>query len=205
MLSRMRIGCAALVVLSCWTARLSAQATLEIKDYVAVPMTGLVDGKGSNDLLLSRVNTLREEAGGARRFFVSDLNGTLYIVDKDTKKFTVYLDFNGNEGKTGIFHRLTIVNGYGNGLNGFYLDPDYPRNGKFYTVHIEDPALPGANLPNNASFPGLKVSGYTTTPAVKTPGPLQNEGVLFKSTASDPSNSIFEGTARRLLRVQLNP
>src|SRR5438034_10032547 len=101
MLSRMRIGCAALVVLSFWTARLSAQATLEIKDYVAVPMTGLVDGKGSNDLLLSRVNTLREEVGGSRRFFVSDLNGPLYIVDKDTKKFTVYLDFNGNEGKKG--------------------------------------------------------------------------------------------------------
>ena len=204
MLSRMRIGCAALVVLSFWTARLSAQATLEIKDYVAVPMTGLVDGKGSNDLLLSRVNTLREEAGGSRRFFVSDLNGPLYIVDKDTKKFTVYLDFNGNEGKKGIFHRLTIVNGYGNGLNGFYLDPDYTRNGKFYTVHIEDPALPGSSLPDNSAFPGLSLSGYTTTPAIKTPGPLQNEGVLIEWTDSNPSNSTFEGTARELMRVQLN-
>src|SRR5882672_2613818 len=204
MLSRMRIGCAALVVLSFWTARLSAQATLEIKDYVAVPMTGLVDGKGSNDLLLSRVNTLREEAGGSRRFFVSDLNGPLYIVDKDTKKFTVYLDFNGNEGKTGLFHRLTIVNGYGNGLNGFYLDPDFTRNGKFYTVHIEDPAIAGSSLPDNSSFPGLNLSGYTTTPAIKTPGPLQNEGVLIEWTDSNPSNSTFEGTARELMRVQLN-
>src|SRR3989442_386810 len=201
---RMRIGCAVLALLSFWTARASAQAALEIKDYIAMPMTGLVDGKGSNDLLLARVNTLREETGGARRFFVSDLNGPLYVFDKNSKKFTVYLDFNGNEGKTGIFHRLTIVSGYGNGLNGFYLDPEYTRNGKFYTVHIEDPSLPGSNLPDNGSVPGLNIAGYTTTPVIKTPGPYQNEGVLVEWTDSNPSNSTFEGTARELLRVQLN-
>ena len=130
-------------------------ATLDVEDFLVMPMTGLVDGKGSNELLLARVNTLREEAVGAKRLFISDLNGPLNILDKQTKKLTVYLDFNGNPGKTGIFRKLTIAQGYGNGLNGFNLDPDYPRNGKFYTVHIEDPAT-------------------------------------------------FEGTARELLRVQLN-
>ncbi len=180
------------------------QPILEVQDYLEMPMTGLVDGKGSNELLLSRVNTLREEAGGAKRLFISDLNGPLYILDKDTKKLTVYLDFNGNPGKTGIFRKLTILQGYGNGLNGFSLDPDYTRNGKFYTVHIEDPALPGSNLPSNAGVPGLNVSGYTTTEAIKTPGPLQNEGVLVEWTDSNPANSTFEGTARELLRVQLN-
>src|SRR2546428_2860238 len=102
----------------------SAQATLELEDFLTMPMTGSVDSKGSNDVLLSRVNTLREEAGGSSRLFISDLNGPLYIVDKQTKKFSVYLDFNGNDGKNGLFHRLTIAQGYGNGLNGFYLDPD---------------------------------------------------------------------------------
>ena len=182
----------------------TAQPTLMIEDYVATPITGRVDGKGSNDVLLSRVNTLREETGGARRLFISDLNGPLYVFDKATKKFSVYLDFNGSEGKTGIFRKLTTFEGYGNGLNGFYLDPDYTRNGKFYTVHIEDPALPGSNLPNNAGVSGLSVAGYTTTAAVKTPGPLQNEGVLIEWTDTRPSNDTFEGTARELLRVQLN-
>src|SRR5205823_8348186 len=83
-------------------------ATLELEDYLAMPLTGLVDGKGSNELLLSRVNALREEAGGAKRLFISDLNGPLYILDKDTKKPTIYLDFNGNEEKKGLFRRLTI-------------------------------------------------------------------------------------------------
>ena len=48
------------------------------------------------------------------------------------------------------------------------------------------------------------MSGYTTTAAIKTPGPLQDEGVLVEWTDSNPSNSTFEGTARELLRVQLN-
>ena len=204
MRTNMRAASFALAISVACASTAGAQATLELRDFVVMPMTGLVDGKGSNDLLLSRVNTLREEAGGAKRLFVSDLNGPLYILDKDAKKFTVYLDFNGNAGKKGLFRKLTISQGYGNGLNGFYLDPDYTRNGKFYTVHIEDPALPGSNLPDNSSIPALNLSGYTTTEAVKTPGPLQNEGVLVEWTDTNPSNSTFEGTARELLRVQLN-
>lgn len=182
----------------------SAQATLELEDYLVMPMTGVVDGKGSNDVLLSRVNALREEVGGSTRVFISDLNGPLYIVDKQTRKLTVYLDFNGRNGADGIFRRLYTAQGYGNGLNGFYLDPDYARNGKFYTVHIEDPSTPGSKLPNNARFPGFNVEGYTTTDAIRTPGPLQNEAVLVEWTDSNPANSTFEGTARELLRVQLN-
>src|SRR6267378_2296210 len=204
MRQRIRITFLALAVSAACVPTARAQTTLELEDYVVMPMTGLVDGKGSNDLLLARVNTLREEVGGAKRLFISDLNGPLYILDKDTKKFTVYLDFNGSAGKKGIFRRLTIQQGYGNGLNGFYLDPDYTRNGKFYTVHIEDPALGGSSLPDNTSVPAFNVTGYTTTAAIKTPGPLKHEGVLVEWTDSNPSNSTFEGTARELLRVQLN-
>jgi hypothetical protein len=204
MFNIIRVACLVLAVVVVGVPTALAQPTLELRDFVVMPMTGLVDGKGSNELLLSRVNTLREEAGGAKRLFISDLNGPLYILDKDTKKFAVYLNFNGNEGKGGIFRRLTIPQGYGNGLNGFYLDPDYTRNGKFYTTHIEDPALPGSNLPDNSKIPALNVSGYTTTDAIKTPGPLKHEGVLIEWTDSNPSNSTFEGTARELLRVQLN-
>jgi hypothetical protein len=199
-----RLVCLALTVGALRVTPASAQVALEIKDFLVMPMTGSVDSKSNNELLLSRVNTLREEVGGARRLFISDLNGPLYILDKATKKFVVYLNFNGHEGKNGIFRKLFLRTGYGNGLNGFYLDPDYTRNGKFYTTHIEDPAAPGSNLPDNTHFSSLNVSGYTTTPAIKTPGPLQNEGVLIEWTDANPSNSTFEGTARELLRVQLN-
>src|SRR5438552_6377989 len=141
----------ALLVL-CRPAAALAQVTLEIKDYAEMPITGLVDGKGSNDVLLSRVNTVREEPAGANRFFVPDLNGPLYILAKDTKKLTTYLDFNGRESHSGMFHKLFLEAGYGNGLNGFFFDPDYRRNGKFYTVHTEDPAVAASDLPDNRNF-----------------------------------------------------
>src|SRR5262245_2472532 len=180
------------------------EVVLDIQDYVEVPVTGLVDGKGTNDVLLSRVNAIREEAGGAKRLFVADLNGPLYILDKASKKFSLYLDFNGNPGHNGIFHKLTIAQGYGNGLNGFYLDPDYARNGKFYTVHVEDPALSASAMPDRAHFPSLEIDGYATTAAIRTPGPTEREGILVEWTDSNPANATFEGTARELLRVQLN-
>ena len=202
--STLRMLCLPLLMLASGAPAASAQLTIDVQDFVATPMTGVVDGKGSNEVLLSRVNTIREEAGGSNRLFISDLNGPIYIFDKAAKSFSLYLNFNGSEGRNGIFRKLTALQGYGNGINGFYLDPDYKRNGKFYTTHIEDPALPGSNLPNNAAFPGLNVAGYTTTRAVQTPGPLQNEGVLVEWTDSNPSNSTFEGTARELFRVQLN-
>ena len=49
----------------------------------------------------------REEPGG-RRFFVNDLNGPLYILDKQSKQFTTYLDFNGVAGRSGLFQKLTF-------------------------------------------------------------------------------------------------
>src|SRR4029078_2966205 len=38
---------------------------IEVEDFVVTPMTGLTDGTGTNDVLLSRVNTIREEGGGS--------------------------------------------------------------------------------------------------------------------------------------------
>ena len=154
--NRMRIACAALAAFMAWIPSASAQATIDIEDFLVMPMTGVVDGQGSNELLLARVNTLREEVGGAKRLFITDLNGSLYILDKDTKKLTTYLDFNGIGDKPGIFHRITVENGFANGLINFQFDPDYAHNGKFYTIHLEDPAVNASAAPGNKSCPGLK-------------------------------------------------
>src|SRR5437763_1515265 len=124
------------------------ELTLQLRDYVEFPITGLVDGKGQTDGMLARINSLREEPGGAARFFVNDLNGPLYIVDKATRRITTYLDFNGRDGHHGLFRKLAYEAGYANGLNSVQFDPDYRRNGRFYTVHIEDPSLPGSGLPD---------------------------------------------------------
>src|SRR5262249_16230563 len=149
--------------------------------------------------LLARINFLREEPGGGRRrLFVNDLNGPLYILDKETKKTFTYLDFNGFAGKPGIFHRLPIHQLLASGFISFEFEPHLARNGKFYTIHLEDPALSASSVPDNKSFPGLNTAGYTITPAIPTFGVTEREAVLIEWTDTNISNATFEGTAREL-------
>ena len=201
----MRIAGLLLAVMGLSAAAQAQQTlTLEIQDFATMPITGVPLGKTTNEMLLSRVNAIREEPGGAPRLFVADMNGPLYILDKKTKQFTKYLDFDGRDDRPGLFHRFFITSGYGNGLNGFYFDPDYRRTGKFYTVHMEDPNLTVSNLPDNKNHAGLNVSGYSVTATIDTPGVTINEGVLIEWTDTNTSNNAFEGTARELMRLRLN-
>ena len=180
-----------------------APLVLHIKDYATAPMTGSTTGTG-NLGSLARINMLREEPGGAGRFFVNDLNGPLYILDKKTRTFTTYLDFNGRGNRPGLFDKLPFEAGYANGFISFQFDPDYRRNGKFYTIHLEEPAAPGSMLPDATRVPGLNVAGYTPTPPITTPGTIEREAIVIEWTDSNVSNATFEGSARELMRVQLN-
>jgi hypothetical protein len=180
--------------------------TLELKDFATLPITGTLDGAGQVDGMLARVNSIREEPGGAGRLFVTDMNGPIYILDKKTKGLTTYLDFNGSGDRAGIFDRLYHDPGYSSGVSQFQFDPDYRRNGKFYTVHMESPVLPGSQRPDTTKLPSLTFGpfGYEPTAAVSTPGPITFESVLVEWTDTNLRNVTFEGTAREVLRVQLN-
>ena len=186
------------------TAAAGQQITLEIKDFLTLPMTGAVDGT-RDTVYLARGNMMVEEPGGTGRFFIVDMSGPLYIFDKKTNKLSTYLDLNGRAGHSGIFHRLR-PDVFSQGFVGIQFDPDYLHNGKFYTTHAENPADPGPDEADNSHFPGLKVAGYTTTPAIPTHGKITalREDVLVEWTDTDISNATFEGTAREILRVQNN-
>ena len=184
---------------------------LELEDYAALPITA--ENTDTNTRAqLARVNFLRDEpsidapaGAGGRRFFVNDLNGPLYLLDKQTKTFTKYLDFNGLAGRPGLFPKFTYARNFATGLTNVILDPDYARNGVFYTLHMEDPATPGPAEPRSGIVPGLDLSGYSTTAAVTTPtveGRIDREVVLVEWKDRNIANATFEGTARELLRVQ---
>ena len=106
------------VLLLITTPSARAPMTITLEDFVAVPMTGMAGGIG-NVGSIARVNVLREEPGGMGRFFVSDLNGPLYILDKKTKTFATYLDFNGRDARPGLFDKLSTAAGFANGLHQF--------------------------------------------------------------------------------------
>jgi mono/diheme cytochrome c family protein len=193
----------ALAVARPFAVQPSPRIALELQDYAAMPITA--DNTDQNTRSqLARVNNLRDEPGG-RRFFVNDLNGPLYLLDKQTKAFTKYLDFNGLDGRQGLFPKFTYARNFATGLTNVILDPDYARNGVFYTLHMEDPSTPGPAAPRSNIVPGLDLSGYTTTPAVPTPtvdGRIDREVVLVEWTDRNIANLTFEGTAREVLRVQ---
>ena len=178
-----------------------------IEDYANPPLSSQmgdhpypppIDYKG----MLARVNTLRSEPANAplasTRFFVADMNGNLYTLDKVTKKFAPYITF------PEIFPKYATER-FGSGVSAIVFDPNYAKNGKFYTVHVEDPAKPGSAQPTNAHMPGLKLDGYAMTSVVNPPaGDDQNESVLIEWTDNNIKNSTFEGTAREILRVGFN-
>ena len=178
--------------------------TLALSDYAQMPITGELGGQNTRGQL-ARVNFLRDEPRG-RRFFVNDLNGPLYILDKKTRRFTTYLDFNGRDGRPGLFPKFTFERNLAIGLTNFVFDPDYARNGVFYTIHTEDPLTPAPAAPRAGVVPGLDLSAYTVTTAVGTPtvdGRIDRESILIEWTDRNTANTTFEGTARELMRLQL--
>ena len=150
-----------------------------IEDYANPPLSSQmgdhaypppIDYKG----MLARVNTLRSEPANAplasTRFFVADMNGNLYTLDKATRKFTPYITF------PEIFPKYA-TDRFGSGVSAIVFDPNYAKNGKFYTVHVEDPAKPVSAQPTNAKTPNLKLDGYAITPVVKPPAGEDRERI----------------------------
>ncbi|MCA9234773.1 MAG: PQQ-dependent sugar dehydrogenase [Planctomycetales bacterium] len=181
-----------------------ADLTLRLQDYATAPMTGAVDypSSSANTAYLARLNFLAEDPVDSGRLFVNDLNGPLYILDKQTKQFSEYLNFNGRGSASGIFPRLYTSAGYATGLISFQFDPDFANNGKFYTIHVEQGF--GSTSPDASQFPGFNSAGYTTTNSVNAPnfgGTNGFQNVLVEWTDTNPTNNSFEGTARELLRI----
>ena len=182
-------------------APVNTQARIELADYLELPITG--DGSADRvSGVLARGSILRDEPGTNKRSFINDLTGPLYILDKQTKKLTTYLNFSG------LFPKFTAAQGYATGLMNFEFDPDYARNGIFYTLHMENANLPGATaVPKDGVVPGLNLTGYSTTaaiipPNVPNPG-ADREMVIIEWTDQQITNNTFEGTALELLRMQL--
>jgi len=179
--------------------------TVMLQDYANPPLSNATHA-GANTaaidykLQLGRVTSLRAEPANApmasSRIFVNDQSGTLYLLDTKTKNFTPYLKF------TKIFPRFASDKGNATGIVSITFDPAYAKNGKFYTVHTENPELHGSATPVNTQLPSLNLNGYTTTDAVNPPaGPVHLESVLVEWTDTNIRNATFEGTARELLRA----
>lgn len=194
-------GAAIFVVTACLLAATAhAQLTaLRIEDYATVPQTGIVNGP-QNQNYMARVNFMAEDPTNANQFWVNDLNGPLYIMNRETRQFTQYLNFNGTGSNPGLYDRLYFnQGGFAAGFITFQFDPDYANNGKFYTVHMES-GTSGSQIPTH---PNLNTSNYAPTTSVDAPGSFSRQVALVEWTDTNVNNTTFEGSARELLRLDM--
>ena len=187
------------------SALAAPERTLELADYIALPITGDMSADRVTGLL-ARGSILRDEPG-SQRSFINDLNGPLYMLNKKTKQLTPYLNFNGAGDMTGLYPRFAANIGYASGLMNFVFDPDYTHNGIFYTLHMENPAETQVSaMPKAGVVAGLELAGYSITPALSRPmsttdTPTSRELVIVEWTDRQIGNTTFEGTAREVLRM----
>ena len=138
--------------------------------------------------------------------FVAEHAGPLSIIDKTTRKAVTYINFNGSGDAPGLFPKFAPTGGFVSGLMGFAFDPDYRRNGVFYTIHLEDPALTGEAKPKATVMPGLDASRFVPTEPISMPAngqTLSREAVISEWTDRNIKNVTFEGSVREVMRVQL--
>lgn len=184
-------------------------AAVVLEDYAQLPLSGRngsITSFGANVNLgdqLARPTFLRSEPANAPlandRFFVTDLNRNLYILDKNTRTFTPYINFQS------IFRKYYNAGGFAGGLNPIAFDPEYASNGIFYTAHLENPAASGDPTPINANLPALDLTGYVTNAPMNPPsGSVTYQSVLVEWRDTNINNATFEGSAREILRVGLN-
>lgn len=179
------------------TTPTSSQSTLEFADYVELPITGDMSSDRVSGVL-ARGSILRDEPGSGQRFFINDLTGPLYILNKQTKQLSTYLNFDG------LFPKFTAAQGYAAGLMNFVFDPDYAQNGIFYTLHMENIGTPGESIiPKTGVIPGLDLTGYTTTSALPANSTGTRDMVIVEWTDRQIGNTAFEGTAREVMRIRI--
>ncbi|HYG22016.1 MAG TPA: PQQ-dependent sugar dehydrogenase [Verrucomicrobiae bacterium] len=181
--------------------------TVWLVDYAHAPFSSRTVGGNYpppinfNDQL-SRINFMRAEPtnapGFGSRFFVADLNRTLYIVPHadplSTNTWIRYINFEQ------VFPRFDNDPGFAGGLATFAFDPEYATNGIFYTVHMETTA--STRAPTNGTLPGLNLAGYTTTSLIAPPtGTIGRIAVLIEWRDTNVANTTFEGFAREVLRL----
>jgi hypothetical protein len=179
-----------------------------LEDFASLPVSSLrlngpypapIDYRGQ----LGKANVLVSEPADARRatdrFFVVGQNGILYLLDRKTRQFTSYIDFGQ------VYARFNTDPNLGMGLVSLQFHPDYAKNGKFYTVHTENPALAGPSAPSNASLLALDLAIHAVSPSIDAPaGETRYHSIVTEWTDRDTNNDTFEGTAREIIRIGTN-
>ncbi|MFK7924974.1 MAG: PQQ-dependent sugar dehydrogenase [Bacteroidia bacterium] len=125
---------------------------------------------------LTRINKMFTAPG--ERLFIHDLRGKLYEINAQ-QSVSTYLDLASK------VSNFIDYPGKASGFGSWAFHPDFEQNGLFYTTHTEAPNSAKADFPIPDS---LKIT-------------LQ--WVVLEWKANKPSDTVFTGTQREVLRVDM--
>ena len=101
-----------------------------LEEYHQFPKTEPTPAPTDHRLMRhARINYIGDVPDGTRRQYVPDLNGPLYLLDRGRRH--LYLDIKAQ------FPDFFSGRGMGSGFGFVTFDPEFEKNGKFYTVHTE--------------------------------------------------------------------
>ncbi len=141
---------------------------LPLEDWLQVPASGPAPK-------LARISVVKPAFDGSGRIFVADLRGPMHVIDGDRRE--LYTDV------AQAFPDFIDEPQLGSGFHAFAFHPEFPTNGRFYTVHTE----PGGS--GDLDF-GPVVDLEVTI-----------ESVVTEWITSDPTANTFSGSRREILRV----
>ena len=108
----------------------------------------------------SRGSTRSAKSPGHGAEFLIDLNGPVYILDKKTKTLRRISTSTGATAAQGLFRQARVRSGLRQRRRHAPVrSRTIARNGRFYTVHLEDPALEGVGAPDNTQPARLQCDG----------------------------------------------
>ena len=150
---------------------------LVLEEYHQFPKTEPTPAPTDHRLMRqARINYIGDVPDGTRRQYVPDLNGPLYLLDRGRRH--LYLDIKAE------FPDFFSGRGMGSGFGFVAFDPEFEKNGKFYTVHTE------------------KFADLSTKPTTYPSQPNTFlHGVVTEWTANNPDANTFHGTSREILRL----
>ena len=146
--------------------------------YSLVVKEWLTIPPSSKEFPRTRINKLETiKSKSKERYFVSDLRGKLYEIIND--RTSVFMDFNQLE------ENFISIPGFGTGLGSFAFHPNFDKNGRLYTTHTETSKTKKADFPIPDNIPA------------------KLQWVLSEWETKSPSVSVFSGTKRELLRIDM--
>ncbi|HEY7487345.1 MAG TPA: PQQ-dependent sugar dehydrogenase [Streptosporangiaceae bacterium] len=150
---------------------------LVVKKYASFPQSQPTPPPTDQRLMRwARINYIGDIPDGSGRKFTPDLNGKMYLLEHGVPH--VYLDVGAT-----FAPQFFSGRGLGQGFGFVTFDPNFKKNGRFYTVHTED------------------ATKTTAVPDFVQPEPILYHGVVTEWTADNPRAETFTGTHREVLRI----